>query len=286
MLLFCAISTSAQTFTAATVRVGGDTSPTLNHMVGGPGSSDPTHFAFDSVPLVSLMMRAWHVDADQIKGPEWVKNFSDPRTLYTVRALVPADTTADQFDVMLRNLLTERFHLTFHRETKEFPGYELRVADGGLKIQPCVPEEEAGSPGTEGRKRCVKLPPGGIMTTSLSSGIGTWGAIRQRHMTSMADFADRLGAAINESSGLPEGLAAPRVTDKTGLNGNYDFSLEFAGVVLLAGTPPPASIGDPEAGTTVFVALERQLGLKLVKTKNVTVDLLVIDYANKVPAEN
>jgi len=50
---------------------------------------------------------------------------------------------------MLKTLLTERFNLTAHFETREFPVYELKVAPGGHKLTPaarnCEPQsaEEA-----------------------------------------------------------------------------------------------------------------------------------------------
>jgi uncharacterized protein (TIGR03435 family) len=45
---------------------------------------------------------------------------------------------------------------------------------------------------------------------------------------------------------------------------------------------PSASAGGP----TWSEALEKQLGLKLVKVKRIPVDVLVIDHVDKVPAEN
>ena len=41
---------------------------------------------------------------------------------------------------MLRALLADRFQMTMHRETKEFPVYVPGVAKGGPKIQPSKAE--------------------------------------------------------------------------------------------------------------------------------------------------
>jgi uncharacterized protein (TIGR03435 family) len=47
---------------------------------------------------------------------------------------------------------------------------------------------------------------------------------------------------------------------------------------------PAAAAQDPGSGLpNIFNALEKQLGLKLVKVKDVPVDMLVIDHAEKVP---
>jgi uncharacterized protein (TIGR03435 family) len=96
-----------------------------------------------------------------------------------------------------------------------------------------------------------------------------------------------------------------RVIDKTGLTGKYDFSLEFycagcrgpraivATLPLLAAraqadSPPAAAANEPEGGglPNIFAALEKQLGLKLEKVKDVPVDVIVIDRVDKVPTEN
>ncbi len=39
-------------------------------------------------------------------------------------------------------------------------------------------------------------------------------------------------------------------------------------------------------GTTLFTALEKQLGLELKKTNKVDVDILVLDHADKDPVGN
>jgi uncharacterized protein (TIGR03435 family) len=61
---------------------------------------------------------------------------------------MPRDTTKAQFQEMLRNLLVERFHLVVHHETRTFPGYELVVDKGGLKLK-----EAPGQPVTDPNRR-------------------------------------------------------------------------------------------------------------------------------------
>jgi uncharacterized protein (TIGR03435 family) len=97
----------------------------------------------------------------------------------------------------------------------------------------------------------------------------------------MADFARGPGSDLNTSNGLPMGVSMPRVTDKTGLSGIYEFHLEFEATMVMPGVPPPiVDTLDPGAGgPNLFTALEKQLGLKLVKTKNVPVDMLFLSIA-------
>jgi uncharacterized protein (TIGR03435 family) len=58
------------------------------------------------------------------------------------------------------------------------------------------------------------------------------------------------------------------VLDQTGLTGGFDYDLEF----------------DEPAGTSIFTALQQQLGLRL-EARRAPVDVLVIDSAAQ-PAAN
>jgi uncharacterized protein (TIGR03435 family) len=83
---------------------------------------------------------------------------------------------------------------------------------------------------------------------------------------SIADFANSLSFS---------NLAGRTVVDKTGLTGNYDIDLKWT---------PDDRQGTPDAGPTLFTALEEQLGLKLEPAKG-PVDTLVVDHVEK-PSEN
>ncbi len=65
-------------------------------------------------------------------------------------------------------------------------------------------------------------------------------------------------------------LTHARVVNQTGLTGEYDFKLEF-------------SASDP--AQDVLTAIEKQLGLKLEKTK-LPLDMLVIDHLDQKPSDN
>ena len=71
------------------------------------------------------------------------------------------------------------------------------------------------------------------------------------------------------------------IVDKTGLTGRFDFKLEFAP------QPPGALTPDPtdEGGPNLLSAVQQQLGLKLTPSK-VSLDVLIVDRAEKVPTEN
>ena len=112
----------------------------------------------------------------------------------------------------------------------------------------------------------------------------------------MAQLAASLGAMVMESNGEQLGTTKPRVVDRTGLTGIYEFRLEFAGIDIFppslmstiaapgtGATAVPVAPEPGEAGPTIFTALEKQLGLKLQKIKNVPVNVLVVDHIDKVP---
>jgi uncharacterized protein (TIGR03435 family) len=66
------------------------------------------------------------------------------------------------------------------------------------------------------------------------------------------------------------------VIDRTGLSDYYAFELNWA---------PQGLTGDGTAGSSVFTALQEQLGLKLEAGRG-PVEVLVIDHINRQPTEN
>ena len=301
-------------FDAASVRTG---DPFVNgvsfRMNGGPGTSDPGRITYTRVDMSALLKKAYDIRGDQLVGPDWLKDGAarNDADFYTITATMPTDTTAQQFQMMLQNLLAERFHLVVHHETKDFPGYQLVVANGGPKLKEAVIESDTGTPAPRTGPPGVNangfplLRPGSNHGSSFSRQ-GTWGMIRSTDRESMTEFATSLGAMVNESNGA-ENAPIPRVVDKTGLTGVYEFTLGFAGKVILP--PAMAAIMDSlraaaeshlpgpvrsestatepaEVGPNLFTALEKQLGLRLEKTKTGPVDIVTVDHLDRVPTEN
>jgi uncharacterized protein (TIGR03435 family) len=238
---------------------------------GGPGTRDPEHYFSQGVPLRIFLCTAFAV-ADcqqQISGPGWIDSEK-----YDIAAKVPPGTSKEQFQKMLQNLLTERFHLVLHDETRNLPVYELVIAKNGLKIKepleappntdppragppPKVEHDEDGFP---------KLPPGvPALIRSFQGSVSHWAAQQQ----TMSQLAAQLSRG---------NLAAGRqVIDKTGLTGKYDFKLVYT-------VPGAPTNGDP-AASILEDALEQQLGLKLVSSK-VSFDFVIVDSGERVPSEN
>jgi uncharacterized protein (TIGR03435 family) len=272
---------------------------------GGPGTSDPGRITFGRTTLMLLLAKAYGLPADQISGPAWMSDFTGPNQ-YSITATMSPDTTMEQFRLMLQNLLVERFQVKLHHETRNFPGYELVVAPGGPKLQETAQGSATGEPAAPAMPKfkpdgSFNFPPG--PQTAMREGKGTLRA--QYQARNMSYFAAQLGNMVSRALGNDPNVSQPRIADKTGLTAKYDFTVEFdcqgcaglsaamfANLPLLAGrggdgTPTPQSATDPGSGLpNIFTALEKQLGLKLVKAKDVPVDVVVIDHAEKVPTGN
>ena len=259
---------------------------------GGPGTGDPARIFYSPITAMQLITQAYGVYGDQVIGPGWLIS-----EYYTVAANVPAGATKEQFALMLQNLLVERFKLAFHRDTKEFTVYELTVANGGAKLTPAAgdgAEEAEGAGGVEpqvfvpvspalGKDGCPALRPG------IHAAVGANDCTTFRKY-SISDVVVNLGMRIALENGDMYGpqASAAHVTDKTGLSGEFDFTLKNAfhpRIPGIAGASPLGQPSEPAGGQSLSAALEKQLGLKLSKTK-AKLDVLVIDHLEKIPTGN
>jgi uncharacterized protein (TIGR03435 family) len=293
-------------FDAASVKVLDPAARPSFGNTGGPGTADPGRIHWCCSPLITLLMKAYDIQTDQVSGPSWIFDFMGPNR-YLIDATMPPDTTKAQFQSMLQNLLAERFHLAVHHETRNFPGYELVVAKDGPKLKAAVHDPNAPADGAPVKPMFAKdgrfqFPPGPRM--GQMEGKGTLRLQAQEEPISA--LVASLGSMITQALGtdLMTDLSAPkaRVTDKTGLAGKYDFTLEFAcdgcrglgamaaNLPIFAGRaqadPPAASEPAGSGLPNIFVAFEKQLGLKLEKVKDVPLDVIVVDRVEKVPTAN
>ena len=269
---------------------------------GGPGTSDPGQVTYERTWLRNLVADAYAVRIDQVSGPDWINTEA-----YSIVAKIPPNTTKDQFNEMLQNLLAERFHLTIHHETKTVPVYVLFAAPDGPKLKSASADPNAvgAAPATptcdaRAKNRFPGLRPGRSEAHQWCPGMAYY-----TYRQTMSEFALGLGTFVSMSNGdgiIRGGPPAPFVVDETGLTGRFEFTLEFAGSIfpssqvqvaalIASGSIPsgssPEKIADQPrgAGPDLFNALGKQLGLKLEKDKR-PVDFLVIDNADKVPTAN
>jgi uncharacterized protein (TIGR03435 family) len=81
------------------------------------------------------------------------------------------------------------------------------------------------------------------------------------------------------------------VVDATGLEGGYDFLMGWTPRGILeapvkpdASGAAPGTAADPNGGISVFDAMEKELGLKLVKQKK-TIPVIVVDHVDEKPVQ-
>ena len=272
-------------------------------MGGGPGTPDPGQLTYSNASLKDVLINAYAVKGYQINGPKWLDS-----ERFDIMAKIPKGATKEQFQLMLQNLLAERFKLTLHHETKELPMYALVVGRGGPKLKESVDDDPAAPPppppppppGSDGAGPVMgRMRVGADGTPQLPPGVGKNGMMMMIMNGRMRLVANhRPITALLEM--LSNQLGRP-VVDATELKANYDFTLDFApdgmnGPMGMMPPPPPQHDGGPGGGApmasapdaggpTIFTALQEQLGLKLEQRKG-PVDLLVIDRMEKVPTEN
>jgi uncharacterized protein (TIGR03435 family) len=206
--------------------------------------------------LAGLVLTAYKLRTFQVEGaPEW-RNDTGRHQIYDIEARAPGDTTPTIEEVrqMLQALLAERFQLKFHRETEELPAYDLIVGNNGAKLKPSAPDVES---------RTVRT-----------------GRLRTNYFNvTISELVLQIGPQTDRP-----------LFDKTGLQGGYDFALEYMPSVPSTVSLPPeqaaalAELYPADAAPPLLVALQQQLGLKVVPTKE-QVEILVIDHVER-PSAN
>ena len=255
-MIVAALIILAQSFDTASVRPSSSTSARFSM------KDDPGRITYTNVPLRRVLLAAYDVKNYQLAGPDWLNTLR-----YDISANVPPGATKEQIAVMLRHLLVSRFRMTIRRESRELPIYAMIAGKSGLKIKPT-----GAAPQADEQIATVKQQEGkdGLPVLDLGAGglvIETKNG--RARISAKAIPLTRLADMLSTRVGKP-------VLDQTGLTGLYDFTLYFSP----EGTPLDTAI-DPD----IFVALQEQLGLKLEATKG-SIDMVIVDRADKIPEEN
>jgi uncharacterized protein (TIGR03435 family) len=263
MTILLAALLLSQTFDAASVRPGPPSNSGRFSMTGGPGTPDPTFLRYTNIPLKRVLMMAYDVKYWQIAGPDWLNSLR-----FDISARIPEGATKEQSLVMMRNLLTERFQMTIHRETRELPIYALLQDKAGAKLKQTA--EAAGDDNTvatvkqnEGKDGFPVLTPGAPgLVVEARNGRARISAFHA-DLSKVADF-------LSTQLGRP-------VFDQTGISGTFDFVVYYR--------PENAAPDDTNPYPGIFDALREQLGLRLDARKG-PVEMLIVDRIEKVPTGN
>jgi uncharacterized protein (TIGR03435 family) len=215
-------------------------------IVGHDGNvtTEPGRLTVRNATLKRLIFEAYAVPYSRIAGgPGWLD--SDE---FDIDARAAGAAGPDELRRMLRALLTERFGLAVHTETKEGRVYALVVARGGAK---------------------------------LAAAGGADDARQWRFHGDLSQFADRLATALTIPMAEADDPTVPSrasgtpvpVVNETGIAGVFDIRVDLR----------PEGAGD--TFTIWQRALQEQLGLRL-EARRAPVETLVVDRAERVPQEN
>lgn len=202
--------------------------------------------------LKALIQTAYSLPASQIAGgPGWVES-----ARFDIVATAGGQVTEPELRQRLSSLLSDRFKLATHRESREVPAYaltlvrnatpgpQLRASDVdcvGRQLRP--PQQDGPSP----TARCAYDVAGGTIVA---------------HGFPITRLIESLSLMLRRV-----------VIDRTGLTGTFDFEVTWTPEQRVAGDVAPFDPNGP-----MLTALREQLGLKLESTRT-PVDVLVIDRA-------
>jgi uncharacterized protein (TIGR03435 family) len=245
------VAAASLTFEVASIKLNKSDSGQVGFGFGSKGN----RFTASNVPLKLLVRYAYGVNDEQIlAAPAWLSSEH-----YDIEAEVDEKDAGwlhklspEQQMLLLKPLLEDRFKLQVHRETKLLPTYELVIARNGPKVK--------------------QASPGDTYRNGIKSPDGTTGAGRLSLTMGQSDQAIFQGLPTARLAEFLSKQLGSHVVDKTGLAGNYDFTLRWA----------PEE--HPEAGPSIFTAVQEQLGLRLESAKR-PVECLVIDHVER-PSPN
>jgi uncharacterized protein (TIGR03435 family) len=230
-------------------------------------------------PLKLLIYFAWDLnfsdDEALANAPKWLDSdhYDIVAKLATDADGKPPIIDDEDFRRLLRELLTDRFQMKTHMEDRPVDAYTL------IAVNPKLTKADPTS-----RTRCGKTPgPDGKDPRIANPALDKLWYCQNVTMAQAADMFREMLA--------PDYIYNP-IEDATGITGSWDFVLSFSSARLTMGGgmgAPPSADGatapDPIGAVSFFDAVNKQLGLKLVKQKR-PLPVLVIDHIEEKPTEN
>jgi bla regulator protein blaR1 len=232
----------------------GDTRVTNRVQPGG-------RYAATNITLRQLIRDAYRVQEFQIVGgPGWMNS-----DRFDIVAKAEENPSVGLMALMRQTLLTDRFKVVTHTETREMPVYALIVKQAGKlgpKLRPS--SESCGDPS----KPATQLQLGQI-PCGISGGAGRLST----RGTPITEFAHFLSFNTDRV-----------VLDRTGLTGPFELELEWTPEALqpprLIGSDGRAGASDLDPLPSLFTAVQEELGLKLESARG-RVDVMVIEHAER-----
>jgi uncharacterized protein (TIGR03435 family) len=171
-------------------------------------SPSGANVTFEGYTWIDLVTEAYNLKSYEVSVPDALVKAFNFDIFYNVVAKAEGDAprTPAEFRAMLQSLLTDRFHLKFHRETKEMQVYAMVVGKGGIKFRESDPDVQ----------RSARVTVNG----------------RNQKLTATHMTMDTLST----------NLYVRPVIDRTGLKGEYDIVLEATPEFRINNNPQPDDI--------------------------------------------
>lgn len=233
----------------------------------------PDGIRSETIPVAMMVQQAYSKERlttdDAVAGlPDWAKGeyFAVNAKMNPAQVAAFAKLDRDQQRgcriQMLRSLLTDRFKVQVHAQSRQVLGYDLVVASGGPKMKEVTasdPDVFVGSGGKPMLKNSMRIIP------------STGG-----NEVEVQNFPlDQLAAALASPGSLDH-----KVVNKTGLTGMYRYTLTYALQQGIGPAAGPEGSAASEPAPTVFNAVEDQLGLKLQRGME-TVEIVAVDHIER-----
>jgi uncharacterized protein (TIGR03435 family) len=181
--------------------------------------------------MLELIATAYGMETSRIVGgPSWLGS-----DRFDIVAGAPSGTSYETANLMLQSLLAERFKLAIRKDTRPMPVFVLSAGKGKPKMKE---SKQSGSDNMGCKDQSE---------SDAAANTGAYSVLICQNMT-MDALADNLRGWANTYLPNP-------VINETNLKGNWDLELKWHARNQLAAAGSDA--------TTIFDAVDKQLGLKL-----------------------
>ena len=233
----------------------------LDLVMFGPNALPPPgQISFTNAPLRDIVVLAYRLDQSVARYTLVGLAERVLKARFDIVAKPPEGAPPSQTLPMLRRLLTDRFHLRTHTETRQVPAYILTIArDGKLGPQLRPSSHDCTSPSMpqhagERARLGPKGPDGEPVCPGILYGRSTTGEMTVRYASPLSFMLSLLQAFVDRP-----------IVDATGLRGSFEWAVSFSS----------EQRADP-FGTPMVTALREQLGLKLEQGLH-PIEVLVVD---------
>jgi uncharacterized protein (TIGR03435 family) len=200
-----------------------------------------------------------------VGGPAWIDSEA-----FDIKASTKGSSGKEEEQLMIQRLIEEKFKLTMHHETRQIPIYALVMVEP-LRLGPQL---NLHSDSAKCSNTPLKQPGPSEPMPAYCKGFFMNPRPGDMRETGNEIVMEHFGTFLSQSLDRT-------VIDRTGLNGTYDFAIEFApswgwGSEPTADGSAPPSFGLP----SIFTAVREQLGLELLPQTG-PVDVIVIDHVEE-----